>query len=152
MPATFNSTATTRTLNLTTTHFSEWTSSSINVPLPISLLSFSGSRGLDEVVELVWVTTSERGNQGFLVEKSMNGVNFHELGWVVGGGNSQKKLQYTFRDEKTSTAAYYRLQQVDWDGKYAYSHIVYLAPSLKTFLTLYPNPVDNEVTLIGDHD
>ena len=93
-----------------------WTLSGNNSPLPVELLSFSGScEGKN--ARLKWVTATEINNDHFNVERSLDGVNYEVLGKVQGHGNSSTTNSYLYSDEYSlSDMAYYRLQQVDFDG------------------------------------
>lgn len=114
------------------------------IVLPVSILNFGGFIK-DNVVYLNWSTAMENNNKGFYVERSKDAQNFSNIGFVAGTGNSTQIKQYTFRDisvkDMHATTTYYRLKQVDMDGKYSYSKV--LALNLKNLVQwrLYPNPV-----------
>jgi hypothetical protein len=92
-------------------------------PLPVQLISFTAKR-LNYVVETAWITASEKNNSHFLVERSADGKKFQSIGRVEGAGNSTVMKQYRFTDENPLPGtAYYRLKQVDFDGKFSYSGI-----------------------------
>src|SRR5205814_2422613 len=88
--------------------------------------------------------------EGFSIEKSTDGIHFQAIDFLKGKGNSNERLQYSFLDGAAREAAYYRLKQVDWDGDFAYSSILHVAASRESFLTIYPNPVHDQVMIIGD--
>ena len=60
-------------------------------------------------------------------------VNFIEIGLVKAVGNSNVKNTYTFTDVKPEsyTTNYYRIKQVDFDGKFAYSNIASITTDIK---------------------
>lgn len=92
-------------------------------PLPVQLISFKAKR-LSYVVETEWLTASEKNNSHFLVERSVDGKKFETIGRVNGAGNSTVVNQYRFTDDKpVQGTSYYRLKQVDFDGKFSYSKI-----------------------------
>lgn len=110
-------------------------------PLPVNLLQFSGWKNGNSN-ELNWSTSSEQDNDYFIIERSTDGVTFIEIGRVDRKGNSTTVQQYSFNDFKPSNGAnYYRLKQVDFDGKASYSNMVVLdnASTLAT-MDIYPNP------------
>jgi len=114
------------------------------VILPVTLVTFTGKYQAGTVL-LNWVTASEVNNQHFVIERSSDGLNFTEIGKLNGAGNSHQLLNYAFRDTKyQSNINYYRLKQVDVDGKWEYSKIVAvkIADQNRKNLqvTLYPNP------------
>jgi hypothetical protein len=119
--------------------------------LPVSFIKFTGEyeKGISF---LDWTTGTEQNNKGFEVERSTNGQNFSRIGYVASkaiDGNSNVALQYSFEDTKPVTGInYYRLKQVDKDGKFAFSKIIVLTTSAGSELTfghLYPNPVTSSV-------
>jgi len=107
---------------------------STNVPavVPVSLFSFKGMITGDKV-ELTWITATEQNSKGFAVERSYNGTNFTEIGFVPSSGNSnqQRAYQYSDRDIPKENN-YYRLKQVDNDDKYEYSRVVLVKNPLRS--------------------
>jgi Pregnancy-associated plasma protein-A len=93
-------------------------------PLPIGLLNFTGRlEGSDAVLN--WSTSFEAGNKGFEVQRSFDGNSFSQIGFVAGAGNSTVTRYYSFTDPSLSSDNnYYRLRQVDLDGKFIYSQVV----------------------------
>ncbi len=92
--------------------------------------------------ELHWITAQEENNEKFIVERSFDGKKFNSIGEVKGSINSNYQIKYTFIDNDTfSQQAYYRLKQVDIDGKFTYSKIVTFVDNNDPVITLYPNPV-----------
>ncbi len=111
-------------------------------PLPVTLSYFSGKSEGDQVV-LNWVTTSEKNNDYFEVQRSGDGKNFVSIGHVNGAGNSNTTLEYVFTDNHPLNGnAYYRLKQVDVNGTASYSDVVAVSFSFVSEATLdvFPNP------------
>jgi hypothetical protein len=110
--------------------------------LPIELTKFNATQTDKFQSTLTWQTASERNNQGFQVEKSLDGSVFKSIGFVKGVGNSNVSNDYDFRDNDFSKSAYFRLKQIDFDGKYSYSPTVYVEKSQvgKVKTLVYPNP------------
>ncbi len=74
---------------------------------------------------MIWNTASERNNSHFSIERSADGRNFTEIGKINGAGESSSSKTYTFNDPKPLKGInYYRLKQVDFDGKFEYSKVV----------------------------
>ncbi|QEK51847.1 T9SS type A sorting domain-containing protein [Pedobacter aquae] len=85
--------------------------------LPVSLLSFNGFNQNNEV-KLAWSTATETNNQKFHIYRSNDGKNFHLLKSIAGVGNSSVPQNYSLTDAKPlSGTNYYKLVQVDFDGK-----------------------------------
>ncbi|MFN3405605.1 MAG: T9SS type A sorting domain-containing protein [Cytophagaceae bacterium] len=94
--------------------------------LPVNLINFNGKLK-DGLVELNWSTASEKNNDYFEILKSSDGVNFTSIGTVKGNGNSNHKISYQYYDYSPSeTGNYYKLKQVDYDGKSEYSSTIHV--------------------------
>ncbi|MBC3538939.1 T9SS type A sorting domain-containing protein [Rufibacter sediminis] len=126
-------------------------SSALATPLPVTLISFT-AKAQKEGVQLVWATASEKDNSFFQVERSADGKDFVAIGQVKGLGNSNVLVSYSFNDVATPEGTvYYRLKQVDIDGKFEYSKTIAvqtkgIAPVQAT-LKAYPNPTADAVNL-----
>jgi|GEM_PF-4866398 len=98
-----------------------WTTS---VALPVKLISFQG-RTTEEGNVLHWVTANERNNKYFQVQRSTNGTDFTTIGTVNGVAQSSAEKTYTYTDKSPVAGTnFYRLQQVDIDGKTQASSII----------------------------
>jgi hypothetical protein len=123
-----------------------------SIALPVQLVSFTGYKE-GKANRLEWNTASEINNKGFDVQRSADGKNFSSIGFIstkADGGNSASPLNYSFTDEKPSIGTnYYRLQQMDKDGRITYSSIVALKGEKVDFAiaALYPNPTKDIIRL-----
>lgn len=115
--------------------------------LPVELISFTGKeRGTVNILE--WATASELNNDFFEVQRSTNGRDFETIESVKGNGTLNTVSNYRFIDEKPATVCYYRLQQVDFDGKSELSNIVTIKRDLlKDDAKLFPSPVKDVLTI-----
>jgi hypothetical protein len=117
---------------------------SSNAQLPVSFTSLTAS-AIGNNVKLDWSTISESNNKGFDVMRSTDGVKWSPLGFVAGAGNSAVKNTYTYSDANLNAGLYYyRLRQVDFDGKSALTNIVTANVTAKPITSLgqnYPNPL-----------
>ncbi len=114
----------------------------INCALPVKLLSFSASSQSGSVL-LGWQTASEINSKHFRIQRSANGQDFYDIG-IVNAGNSN----YSFTDNQPLPGiSYYRLMQVDNDGRSTVSNIIRLTygNSATDNLVIYPNPVDEKL-------
>ena len=119
------------------------TSNYFNTPLPIELLEFDAElKG--SVVNLSWVTATEENNDRFIVERAGADLIWEDLLSVAGAGNSTATLYYHEKDlNPLKGVSYYRLSQVDFDGKTTKSDIVSVfnpGNNLDNQLSVYPNP------------
>ncbi|MFC6222625.1 hypothetical protein ACFP2F_05175 [Hymenobacter artigasi] len=90
-------------------------------PLPVELKDFAVKRG-PNAVYAAWATASERNSQRFILERSLNGEQFIEVGTLPAAGISTSTLNYTLTDNQLPAYAptlYYRLRQVDADGSFS---------------------------------
>lgn len=134
-----------RTITVAIDEFTQFTIADEHNVLPLIFLSFTAELHADNAL-LKWTTSSERNNAGFQIEKSLDSSNFYVIGFEEGKGNNWGNHAYQFLDTLFYENAYFRLKQIDNDGKVSFSPIQYLAfPSLApTALKVFPNPlVDN---------
>jgi hypothetical protein len=118
--------------------------------LPVSIFNFGGFIK-DFQAYLNWSTAAESNNKGFYVERSKDGRNFSSLGFVAGAGNSSQIKNYSYTDgalkDINVSTTYYRLKQVDLDGKFTYSNVLSLNLKNTAQWKLYPNPVKDVATI-----
>ncbi len=120
-------------------------------PLPVNMLFFN-ARNINGDVNLSWATATETNNKGFMVERSINGVDFTDVVFVEGKGNSKSTTQYGKLDVAAFAKAgapilYYRLRQVDFDGVFTYSAIAVVNENdvLGDDVKVFPNPFVNNM-------
>ena len=96
----------------------------INEPLmPVEFLYFTAKKE-GEKAKLEWATAVEIDNDYFLVERSIDGIHFREIGRVQAAGNSQEIQIYNLLDvDMQAGFNYYRIRQVDFDGRHSFSEI-----------------------------
>ncbi len=120
---------------------------SLQYPLPVELASFGGTWA-GNAAELSWATASEKNSSHFIVERSANGAGgYQAVGRVAAAGSSTSHRSYQLRDADAGTLGaatlYYRLRQVDADGREAFSAVVAVVVSkqpARVQLAVYPNP------------
>lgn len=117
-------------------------------PLPVTMGTFTATREGAEV-RLDWSTFKEERNTGFGVERSTDSRQWQQIGFVptaAAEGNSNDKLDYTAYDGAPATGVnYYRLKQVDADGKVTYSEIRQVAFGSDNAISIYPNPTTDRL-------
>ncbi|SFH34171.1 hypothetical protein [Pontibacter chinhatensis] len=115
-------------------------------PLPVELSRFEG-KATQSGISLEWETASEINNSHFEIERSADGSAFEQLGSVAGHSNSVATIEYSYLDKHPNPGTnYYRLRQVDFDGKYEYSNVIAVtAPETTQALQVQvvPNPCLN---------
>lgn len=116
--------------------------------LPVTSLTFYGKQ-TDTGNLLYWTTATEQNNLGFNIERSADGVLFNTIGFTEGSGNSSVQQSYSFTDKlPLNNKNYYRLKQMDRDGKFTYSAIILLqATARSAVVSMYPNPVSDKINI-----
>ncbi|WP_315818245.1 Ig-like domain-containing protein [Paraflavitalea speifideaquila] len=123
--------------------------------LPVSLVDFKGLYKDEGNVELSWVTNFEQNSDRFEIERSLDGLKWEVAGTIKTGANSNTKKTYDFIDKVGRNTVnkkdiYYRLKQVDLDGRASRSKIlivrVYNTRSLK-MVSVSPNPAKNDIAV-----
>ncbi len=126
----------------TTDHYPVFTqySFSTQTALPVQLVNFTAVKQ-NALVKVSWSTSQEVNSSSFDVERSADGKAFSKIGTVAAMGNSAVKTDYSF-DDRAPLAGnnYYRLKQVDKDGKSAYSAVVKLNFTQQPGIRISPNP------------
>ena len=90
-------------------------------PLPVELSYFNAIKR-NKTVDLQWQTLSESNCDYFGVERSNDGNSYTELTQMRGNGTTQATNDYLYTDAQPFAGInYYRLRQVDFDGRSEYS-------------------------------
>jgi hypothetical protein len=91
--------------------------------LPVKWISQS-VKTANQLNIIEWTTASEINNDRFEIEKSENAIQWFTIGSVKGKGNSNQHNHYSFKDiNNKNLTSYYRIKQVDFDGKFDYSKV-----------------------------
>ncbi|MBK8495841.1 MAG: T9SS type A sorting domain-containing protein [Chitinophagaceae bacterium] len=149
--------ATDRTGNKETLRPGEIKCTYLGPPLPVTWLHFRGKTVAKNNL-LDWATANEQNTKHYEIERSLNGTSYSRIGIVnaVGNSNQTNAYQYTDYDidRLNSEYMFYRLKQIDIDGKFQYSNVVRLRYNDKNTANtiVYPNPTPGRVTiLVGDN-
>jgi len=97
------------------------------LPLPIEYLYVEAKASNEREITIDWATAAEINNRLFELERSTNGTDFAKIYETNGQGTTTTKTVYTYvdRDLKINqNTIYYRLQQIDFDGKRSASKVV----------------------------
>jgi hypothetical protein len=121
--------------------------------LSVKFKSFNASRTTASNVAITWTTASEQNSKGFNVQKNVGGE-WKTIAFVPSqalGGNSSYDINYSFKDANSEKGiTQYRVQQVDLDGKFAYTDIRAIrGEGAVGKIVVYPNPsVDGKVNVV----
>jgi uncharacterized protein (AIM24 family) len=118
-----------------------------NIVLPIALLNFEVAAN-QSTVELFWSTAHEVNNDYFVVEKSKDGRVWEAVLRTPGAGNSNTTRHYRGKDSHPyKGTSYYRLKQVDLDGRFTYSSVRTVHFHSNAQFSISPNPSKGSFTI-----
>ncbi len=115
-------------------------------PLPVTFEGFVARRDNDGSVKLLWNVGEEVNVKGYYVESSTNGVDFTSAGYVTASGKKIYSLDYPGKQMQTM---FFRVKNIDFDGRSKYSSIikVYVREQTGAQIQLYPVPATDQVTV-----
>lgn len=120
-------------------------------PIPVHFINFFVMAERSDA-KLYWSTASESNSKQFVIQRSYDGINFSGIGSVVAAGYSSSQKDYSFTDVgallNTNKTIYYRLQQVDNDGRFILTDIRKIKGSLENSIKLLANPVKEQATVL----
>lgn len=122
------------------------------IPLPVKLLSFSGSYQ-NKASQLNWEVAEEISFDHYDIERSGNGYDFAKVGTQQALGTLSGKRQYQYSDDLSSASGnifYYRLKMVDIDGKSKYSNVIMIRRDQQMIngISIAPNPISNGMATV----
>lgn len=119
-------------------------------PLPVRFGVFTAEKKSESEALLKWKTLSESNSSHFDIERSIDAVNFYKIGVVNAAGFATTSKYYSFLDLKVLGGNnYYRLKQVDTDGKFVFTPTRMVSfKSIESAVTrIFPNPASAYVTI-----
>jgi trimeric autotransporter adhesin len=128
-------------------HLPVYTRFNLAIALPVTLTKFNAQpKGTDVIV--TWTTANELNSSHYIIERSADGRSFSDIGTVSAAGYIISSVNYQFVDQSPVHGVnYYRLKQVDVDGKYIYSNVVTVNFATADVLSVYPNPVTTNIQI-----
>ena len=122
--------------------------------LPVELVDFSGKLQQNNQVHLNWSTASEKNNDYFEIQRSNDASHWAEIGRIAGNGSSLEMHAYSFIDGLPQPGTnYYRLKQVDFDGRHEFSEVVSVELNEGSGnIQFWPNPSPGVARLYVDAD
>ncbi len=109
--------------------------------IPVTLTRFVAEEQNGDAL-LSWTTVQEINNKGFEIERSQDALHFEKIGFVAGAGSTKETYHYKFVDYRVTDVTYYRLKQIDLDGRFSYSRALAVIPSttMSNESIVFPNP------------
>ncbi|MGC4037643.1 MAG: invasin domain 3-containing protein [Chitinophagaceae bacterium] len=116
--------------------------------LPLTWVSVTAYRDNGKVT-IQWETGNEVNVKGFDIERSEDGINWVDAITNIPAANGDGNHSYKQTDTASnSIKLYYRIRQVDIDGKYTYSPVRTVAPVAgMEKITIYPVPASSNFHL-----
>jgi hypothetical protein len=130
---------------------------SLNFPLisvlPVKWISFNASAKDNDHINLDW-KVMELQNKGFYVQHSEDGSKWEDIGFIKSRNIPETEENYSFSYlTALSGKQYYRIKQVDIDGKESYSVVRILNfTESNSSLAIWPNPARNMINIANDGD
>jgi hypothetical protein len=116
-------------------------------PLPVTFMGIVAKKISDNSVSVTWDVADEIDVKEYVIERSTNGVNFTSVGSVP----AYNKPYYSYTDNQPVTGTvYYRVKNVDLDGKFKYSSVVRVTGKRTMSIKMFPMPAFRNVTIQHD--
>lgn len=113
--------------------------------LPVNFTFFTGVVN-NNILHLNWTITNEVNVKNYEIEQSVNGIQFTTIGKV----EAQNLQEYSFNiniDDIKGRRVYYRIKNVDNNGKFSYSEVFTIHIPAGIRMSVYPNPAIDNVSL-----
>ena len=126
--------------------FSRWTLSTPGNALPVHFSAFNTKCNGNSITAR-WTTETEMNSQSFEVQRSADGRNWTTIANLPAAGNSANSRQYSFTDNVYLQNSFYRIAEVDINGKINYSTINQVRCGNNAEFKLWPNPAISQTWL-----
>ncbi|MFK8161224.1 MAG: hypothetical protein AB8H12_02070 [Lewinella sp.] len=118
--------------------------------LPVEFAAFSGAvQG--KVNRLRWTTAREEATAFHLVQRSVDGLEWDQIGALAAAGESNSPRRYVFLDEAPLPMAFYRVVSEDVDGQRSISSLVFITRQVSngdlTINRIFPQPAGNRLQI-----
>ena len=124
----------------------------VGVVVPVTWL-YVRAQLLNDNSLIQWATSTEINSLLYNIEWSTNGTNFIKIGAVNAAGNTSSTSTYNFTHDRPANGFnYYRIKQIDVDGRFKYSDIVKVLQKQNKAISFYPNPATTcvQIELAGN--
>jgi hypothetical protein len=118
--------------------------------LPVRWVGVQVSANNKNQVFVNWQVADEINNKGYHVEMSFDGQAWMDLGFVPAKASTSREVAYDFNFMKKMTGlTYFRIKQLDIDGKFSYSWVKKLDMAAQDEPFIWPNPVSNAFNILA---
>lgn len=118
-----------------------------NSVLPVELINFTASIN-NRGVLLQWSTAKIAEQETFVLERSTDAVNFKTIYELVVDENDIEHFSYQDNNPVEKTTNYYRLRQVELNGRATVSQIINIElGDIFTAFSLFPNPAVEQINI-----
>jgi len=129
--------------------FDNFAINSANAPLPVTFMGFVARKNDNGTTKLLWNVGEEINVTSYVVERSLNGTDFTNIGTVSATG----KANYDLEDNQSmSGTRFYRVRNVDIDGSSKYTPVIRVSGKerISGQIQLYPMPANDQVYVQHD--
>ena len=121
-------------------------------PLPVDIISFNGQCD-NNFPQIEFVVASQINNEFFTIERSVNLIDWEEVGYIAGGGTTNEIITYNWSEEALLNGTkYYRLSLTDINDEVRYSNPIAIECENEIDFHLYPNPAFNFINIAFNFD
>lgn len=123
----------------------------ISGAVPVNWMSFNANKIGAAIVGLNW-RVNEINNLKYEIERSADNKTFNKIGEVAALTSNGNEASYYFKDEKaTNGKNFYRIKQIDVDGKSSYSNtlVVNFSKLDNGKFEVYPNPAKDRASIVS---
>lgn len=141
-------------IDITISSFSEFwiNASQVSAVLPLEWLSFTANAS-DKEVLLRWTTAAEVNTSHFEIEHSQDGETFTQVGTTKAMNRRNVETSYEWiHAQPFKGLSYYRIKQVDLDGKFDYSETRMVDVGSTFSFEIFPNPNNGMAFFIRSAD
>lgn len=96
----------------------------VNAMVLTAILKYFSAWKVPEGNILRWISLREFNNESFDVQRSVDGANYITIGNMAGQVNSNTEKNYQFNDWGAPEHCFYRLKEINTNGKFSYSNII----------------------------
>ncbi len=120
------------------------------ITLPVEFLSFTGERKNSSTDILHWDVAQITGNAGYAIERSADGNNYKQVGFVNETTSNEGEKSYSFNDDNAGIYPwYYRIKQVDINNSYSYSKTIFIKGDKNSSVRVFASEDGTTIHIYG---